>query len=58
MEIETLKKTQRETNLEIKNLGKRSGVTNEEIEERMSGIEDTQEDIGTTVEKIQKLKSF
>ena len=44
MEIETTKKSQSETTLEIENLGKRSGVmdasiTNKipEIEERISG---------------------
>ena len=44
MEIETLKKTQRETNLAMENIGKRSGFTNssitngiQEIEERISG---------------------
>jgi hypothetical protein len=47
MEIETIKKSQRETTVETENLGKRSGVidariTNrvQEIEERMSGAED------------------
>ena len=56
MEIETIQKSQRERNLEIENLGKRSGdidasITNriQEIEERISGIEDTIEDIDTTV---------
>ena len=44
MELETIKKSQRETTLELENLGKRSGVidtiiTNrrEEIEERLCG---------------------
>ena len=48
MEIKTTKKSQRETTLEIENLGKRSGVidvsiTNriQETEERISGAEDT-----------------
>jgi predicted nucleic acid-binding Zn-ribbon protein len=52
MEIETIKKPQRETTLEIKNLGKTSGVidasiTNKilEIEERISGTEDNIENI-------------
>ena len=52
MEIETIKKSQRETTLELKNLGKRSGVINasitnriQEIEERTSVIQDTMEDI-------------
>ena len=48
MEIETQKKSQRETTLEIENLGKRpecidTSITNriKEIEERISGAEDT-----------------
>jgi hypothetical protein len=48
MEIEAIKKSQRETILEVENLGKTSGVidastTNkiQEIEERISGAEDT-----------------
>jgi hypothetical protein len=65
MEIETLKKTQRETTQEIKSLGKRSGVTNssitnrtQEIEERISGVEDTLEDIDTTVKENAKSKKL
>ena len=61
MEIETIKKSQRETTLEIENLGKRSGVidasiTNriQEIEERISGAEDTIENIDTTVKENAK----
>jgi hypothetical protein len=48
VELETIKKSQRETILELENLGKRSGVidasiTNriQDIEERISGAEDT-----------------
>ena len=48
MEIKTIKKPQRETTLEIENLGKRSVVIDtsitsriQEIEERISGAEDT-----------------
>ena len=48
MEIETIKKSQRETILELENIGKRSRVTDasinnriQEIEERISGAEDT-----------------
>jgi cell fate (sporulation/competence/biofilm development) regulator YmcA (YheA/YmcA/DUF963 family) len=42
LEIETIKKSQKETNLELENLGKRSGVTSitnriQEIKERYSG---------------------
>jgi predicted nucleic acid-binding Zn-ribbon protein len=48
MEVETIKNSQRETTVEIENLGKRSGdidasITNriQEIEERLSSAEDT-----------------
>jgi hypothetical protein len=61
MEIETIKKSQRETTLKIENLGKRSGVidastTNkiQEIEERISGAEDTIENIDTTLKENAK----
>ena len=58
MELETTKKSQKETTLELENLGKRSGVidasiTNriQEIEERISGTEDTLENIDITVKE-------
>ena len=66
MEIETIKKKQqRETTLELENLGKRSGIidtsiTNriQEIEERISGAEDTIGNINKTEsKKLQKTKS-
>jgi uncharacterized coiled-coil protein SlyX len=63
MEVETIKKSQRETILEIENLGKISGIivasiTNriQEIEERISGAEDTIETIDTTVKENAKCK--
>jgi predicted nucleic acid-binding Zn-ribbon protein len=63
MEIETIQKSQRETTLELENLGKRSGVidtsiTNriQEIEERISSAEDTIENIDTTAKKMQNAK--
>jgi predicted nucleic acid-binding Zn-ribbon protein len=53
MEVETIKNSQRETTVEIENLGKRSGdidasITNriQEIEERISGAEDTRAKAG------------
>jgi hypothetical protein len=56
METETKRKTQSETTLEKENPGKRSGVidtniTNriQEIEERISGTEDTIENIDKRV---------
>jgi uncharacterized coiled-coil protein SlyX len=65
MEIGTIKKSQREPTLEIENLGKRSGVidvsiTNriQEIEERIPGAEDTIENIDTTVKENAKYKKF
>jgi uncharacterized coiled-coil protein SlyX len=65
MEIETIKQSQREKILKIENLGKRSGAIDasinnriQEIEERISGVKDTIENIDTTVKenaKSQKL---
>jgi predicted nucleic acid-binding Zn-ribbon protein len=65
LKIETIKKSQREKTLELENLRKRSGVINssitnriQEIEERISGAEDTIENIDTTVkENAKKQKS-
>ena len=61
--VETIKKTQMEANLEMENLGKRSGfidvsITNriQEIEERISGVEDKVEEIDTTVKENSKPK--
>jgi hypothetical protein len=60
-----MKKTQMNTALETGNLGKMSGATNEsitnrmqEIEERMSGIVDTIENIDTSVKENRKCKMF
>ena len=65
MEVETIKKSQRETTLEIENLGKKSGaidtnITNriQEIEERISGAEDTIENIDTTIKENAKCKKL
>jgi predicted nucleic acid-binding Zn-ribbon protein len=65
MEIETIKKLQKETTLEIKNLRKRTGtadtsITNriQEMEERILGIEDTIEEIGTLVKENIKCQKF
>jgi cell fate (sporulation/competence/biofilm development) regulator YmcA (YheA/YmcA/DUF963 family) len=63
MEIETIKKSQRETTLEIDNIEKSSGVIDvsitsriQEIEERITGAEDTIENNDTTVKE--NAKSF
>jgi hypothetical protein len=64
-EVEAIKKTQMEANLEMENLGKRSGITDvsiinrmQEIDERISGVEDMIEEIGTTVKENWKHKNF
>jgi hypothetical protein len=65
MEVETKKKSQKETTLEIEILGKKSGtvdasITNriQKIEERISGAEDTIENIDTTVKENVKCKKI
>jgi predicted nucleic acid-binding Zn-ribbon protein len=65
VEVETIKKSQGETTLEIENLGKKSGaidarITNriQEIEERISGAEDTIENIDTAVKESAKIKNL
>jgi hypothetical protein len=64
LEVETIKKTQMEANLKMGNLGKRSGITDlsitnrtQEIEERISGIEDTVEEIDTVKENSKHKKN-
>jgi hypothetical protein len=64
LEIETIKKSQRETTLEIESLGKISGDIDasiynrkQDIEERISGAEDTIENIDTTIKGNTKCKS-
>jgi len=63
MEIGTIKKSQRETTLETENLGKRSGVIDisimnriQEIEERLSGAEDITENLEKTLRENVKYK--
>ena len=65
MEVETIKKTQRETTLEIEILGKKSGtidasITNriQEMDERISGAEDSIENISTTIKENAKCKKI
>ena len=62
MEAETMKKTQRETTLEIEILGKKSGAIDasiskrmQEIEERISGAEDSMD---TTIKENAKCKKI
>ena len=65
MELETIRKSQRETILELENLGKRSGVIDasitkriQEMEERISGAEDSIENIDTTIKENAKSKNL
>ena len=62
LEIETIKKTQRETTLEMDNLGKKSGATDASIsnrilekEDRISGIKIPQKIL---TQQSKKLQSF
>ena len=64
MEVETIKKSQRETTKEIEILGKKSGTIDvsisnriQEMEERISGAEDSIENIDTTVKENTKAQS-
>ena len=63
VEIETIKKTQMQANLEMENLRKRSGITNisitnriQEFKERISGLEDTVQEIDLTFKENSKPK--
>ena len=64
VEVETIKKTQIKANLEMENLGKKSGCTDasitskiQEIEERISGVEDTLEEMDATVKENSNIKN-
>jgi hypothetical protein len=63
LEVETIKESQRKTTLEIENPGKKSGVidasiTNriQETEERLSGADNIIKNIGTTIKENAKCK--
>jgi uncharacterized coiled-coil protein SlyX len=65
MEVETIKKSQRETTMEIEILGKKPGaigasVSNriQEMEERISGVEDTIENMDTAIKENAKCKKI
>ena len=65
IEIETIKKSQKETTLEIENLGERSGVIDasianriQGIEERISGAEDTIEHIENNSQRKYKMQKY
>ena len=65
VEIEIIKKTQMEANLEMENLRKRSGITKvsitnriQETEERISGAKDTIENTDVAVKENVKCKKL
>jgi predicted nucleic acid-binding Zn-ribbon protein len=64
-EVDTIKETQSEATLEIENLGEKSGTidvsisnTIQEMEERISGAEDSIENIGITIKENKKCKKI
>ena len=64
-EVDTIMKTQSEAMLEIETLGKKSGNIDEsisnriqEMEERISGAEDSIENTGTTIKENGKCKKI
>jgi hypothetical protein len=64
-EVEIIKKTQRETTLEIEILGKKSGTIDasisnrtQEMEERISGTEDSIRNLDTTIKENAKCKKI
>ena len=64
-EVETIKKTQSETTLEIETLGKKSGAIDasisnriQEMEERISGAEDSIENFSTKIKENAKCKKI
>jgi chromosome segregation ATPase len=65
MEVDTIKKTQRETTLEIDNLGNKLGTIDasisnriQEMEERISGAEDSMESMDTSIKENAKCKNI
>ena len=65
VEVETIKKTQSETTLEIENLGKKYGTIDasinnriQEMEERISGAKDSIENMDTTIKENTKCKNI
>ena len=63
MGVEIIKKTQRKTTLDIENLGRKSGNTDvsisnriQEMEERISGAEDSIENMTQQSKKLQNAK--
>ena len=64
-EVDTIKKTQSDSTLEIETLGKKSGTKDvsiskriQEMKERISGAEDSIENIGTTIKENTKMKGI
>jgi prefoldin subunit 5 len=65
MEVETIKKTQRDTTVEVEILGKKSGTIDasisnriQEMEERISCAEDSIENVDTTIKETANCKKI
>ena len=65
VEVQTIKKTKMEATLGMENIGKRSEITDvsitnkiQELEERISGVDDTLEDTDTAVKETSKHKKL
>jgi predicted ribosome quality control (RQC) complex YloA/Tae2 family protein len=65
MEVETIKKSQRETTKEIEILGKKSGTIDgnisnriQEMKERISGVEDSIENMDRIIKENAKCKNI
>jgi hypothetical protein len=65
MEVETIKKTQRKTTLKMEISGKKSGTIDaiisdriQEMEERISGVEDSIEYVDRTIKENAKCKKI
>jgi uncharacterized coiled-coil DUF342 family protein len=64
-EVKPIKKSQSETMLEIETLGKKSGIIHlsiskriQDMKERISGAEDSIENMGTTIKENAKFKKI
>jgi hypothetical protein len=64
-EVDTIKKTQSETTLEIETIGKKYGIIDasisnriQEMQERLSGAEDSIQNMGTTIKENTKWKKI
>ena len=58
MEVQTIKKSQRKTTLEIENLRKKSGIIDASITNRIQDIEERRSDAEDSIENIDTAKKM